>query len=167
MFCTLVYTLRVFATVSCSYCYLETAIHARTRDVNKTFTSATGTFQNRSRDRFEIKTSRPRPHPWRVYQSITYCTWNYDRTLSRLLQLFVTVLITDIDECVSAPCQNGGTCFDVNNGFVCVCPPGFTGNRCQTSKTYVFQLSWDDDYEVNCKITHTGLAIDIYTTNGH
>ena len=35
----------------------------------------------------------------------------------------------NVDECASQPCQNGGTCMDGANCFVCVCPPGFTGKR--------------------------------------
>ena len=44
---------------------------------------------------------------------------------------FVT-LSTDIDECVSAPCQNGGTCIDQVNGYMCQCAPGYTDLQCQT-----------------------------------
>lgn len=29
-----------------------------------------------------------------------------------------------IDECASNPCQNGGTCEDRINGYICHCPPG-------------------------------------------
>lgn len=34
----------------------------------------------------------------------------------------------DIDECDSAPCQNGGLCKDGMGGFQCQCKPGFLGD---------------------------------------
>jgi hypothetical protein len=40
---------------------------------------------------------------------------------------------TDIDECVSSPCLNGGTCNDMVNGYACVCAAGFTGTTCETN----------------------------------
>lgn len=33
----------------------------------------------------------------------------------------------DIDECNSAPCQNGGLCKDGMGDFQCQCKPGFLG----------------------------------------
>lgn len=33
----------------------------------------------------------------------------------------------DIDECDSAPCQNGGLCNDGMGDFECQCKPGFLG----------------------------------------
>lgn len=39
--------------------------------------------------------------------------------------------VTDIDECASAPCQNGGTCIDLDNSFKCECPSAWEGNLCQ------------------------------------
>uniref|UniRef100_A0A671FAB0 Fibulin-7 n=1 Tax=Rhinolophus ferrumequinum TaxID=59479 RepID=A0A671FAB0_RHIFE len=38
---------------------------------------------------------------------------------------------TDISECSSQLCQNGGTCVEGVNQYKCICPPGRTGNRCQ------------------------------------
>lgn len=32
--------------------------------------------------------------------------------------------------CVSAPCQNGGTCINQRKGFVCACRPPFGGPSC-------------------------------------
>ena len=43
-----------------------------------------------------------------------------------------TLCQTDIDECASGPCENGGNCTDLVNRFVCTCVPGFSGVMCQT-----------------------------------
>lgn len=44
--------------------------------------------------------------------------------------------------CSSYPCQNGGTCVDISNGFTCICPAGMSGTLCETSKfqTYITYL---------------------------
>ena len=36
----------------------------------------------------------------------------------------------EIDECVSNPCQNGGTCKDAVNSYTCQCKPGYQGDNC-------------------------------------
>lgn len=38
------------------------------------------------------------------------------------------------DACLSAPCQNGGTCVDADEGYVCECPEGFMGLHCRESE---------------------------------
>ncbi|XP_078572965.1 uncharacterized protein LOC144859854 isoform X2 [Branchiostoma floridae x Branchiostoma japonicum] len=38
---------------------------------------------------------------------------------------------TDIDECASHPCLNGGTCLESVASFHCVCPSHFTGPQCE------------------------------------
>ena len=37
---------------------------------------------------------------------------------------------SDIDECVSLPCQNSGTCLDGIDAYYCDCADGFTGSTC-------------------------------------
>uniref|UniRef100_A0A8C3NXE9 Protein crumbs homolog 2 n=1 Tax=Cyanoderma ruficeps TaxID=181631 RepID=A0A8C3NXE9_9PASS len=37
---------------------------------------------------------------------------------------------TNIDECESQPCQNGGLCQDLANAFLCQCLPGYSGVEC-------------------------------------
>jgi hypothetical protein len=37
---------------------------------------------------------------------------------------------TDINECESTPCENGGSCTDETNGYTCTCTPGWTGAEC-------------------------------------
>lgn len=34
------------------------------------------------------------------------------------------------NDCLSNPCQNGGTCTDIFDGFICKCTPNWTGARC-------------------------------------
>ena len=34
---------------------------------------------------------------------------------------------TEVRECASDPCENGGSCEEQINGYNCVCTPGFAG----------------------------------------
>ena len=47
----------------------------------------------------------------------------------------IYVLYSDIDECASNPCQNGGTCADDVNRYDCTCEAGYTGADCETSRS--------------------------------
>lgn len=38
---------------------------------------------------------------------------------------------TNIEECFSMPCQNGGVCIDLINGYHCNCSTEFTGANCE------------------------------------
>ena len=55
------------------------------------------------------------------------------RFLAKALIQFLSSLITDVDECASVPCQNGGTCVDGIDGYKCVCMAGYTGDSCESS----------------------------------
>jgi hypothetical protein len=37
----------------------------------------------------------------------------------------------DVDECEKQICLNGGTCKNINGGFLCVCVNGWTGTHCE------------------------------------
>ncbi|EDO39369.1 predicted protein [Nematostella vectensis] len=39
---------------------------------------------------------------------------------------------TNINECASNPCLNGGTCVDGVNKYTCSCVSGYIGTRCET-----------------------------------
>ena len=42
---------------------------------------------------------------------------------------------SDIDDCASNPCQNGGTCKDHVGYFSCDCVAGYKDGFCETSKS--------------------------------
>lgn len=41
-----------------------------------------------------------------------------------------------VDDCLGGPCQNGGICTDMVNGFRCQCRNGFTGQQCEKAIDY-------------------------------
>ncbi len=44
---------------------------------------------------------------------------------------------TDINECASNPCRNGGTCVDGINSYTCQCVQGYFGTNCEIGKHHV------------------------------
>ena len=58
---------------------------------------------------------------------------------------------TNINECASNPCQNGGVCTDGVNGYTCGCVAGYTGAQCQVRINIVlYFLYWPTYFWVNC-----------------
>ena len=51
-------------------------------------------------------------------------------------EIFFVIFYSDNNECMSAPCMNGAVCTDGQNSYSCTCPPGYTGNACQTGEIY-------------------------------
>lgn len=44
-------------------------------------------------------------------------------------------IFLEIDECLSQPCANNGTCTDLENGFLCQCLPEWNGTLCTEAKS--------------------------------
>jgi len=61
----------------------------------------------------------------------------YPSIRTKLQLLFIKhipMCFSDINECSSNPCHNGGTCRDGEN-YTCNCVAGYNGTNCQTSKS--------------------------------
>lgn len=43
---------------------------------------------------------------------------------------FIPLSLPDVNDCVSSPCKNGGTCIDGISSFQCFCPDGWEGTLC-------------------------------------
>ena len=59
--------------------------------------------------------------------------------------------VIDIDECSSNPCENGGTCIDGDNLYMCDCPTGFNGGNCESKFSVILYNA--KDVIVNCRKT--------------
>ena len=44
--------------------------------------------------------------------------------------LISIVLLISINDCISQPCINGGTCVDYVNNYTCICPSTYGGTNC-------------------------------------
>lgn len=62
------------------------------------------------------------------------CTYMYHIWIS-------PVCAVDINECLSAPCLNAGTCIDEVNGFTCFCRADYRGVLCESRKSCCTYLS--------------------------
>lgn len=43
--------------------------------------------------------------------------------------------LTDVDDCQSEPCENGGTCIDKIDSFLCLCLPSYGGDMCEKGES--------------------------------
>ncbi len=41
-------------------------------------------------------------------------------------------MLDAVNDCLSNPCENGGTCYDKVDGYTCVCQTGFIDDHCIT-----------------------------------
>lgn len=71
-----------------------------------------------------------------------------------------SIIILDVNECESNPCQNGGVCDDGVDGYVCNCTDGYIGLACETSEYIRFIVIFIDNmtyFSFLCR--HTVLAV--------
>ena len=65
---------------------------------------------------------------WFRSSSLLKAVLNFDNNM----EILTPLLLSDIDECQSGPCQNEGTCTDQVNSYSCTCVAGYTGDDCKT-----------------------------------
>lgn len=44
----------------------------------------------------------------------------------------------DVNDCAVQPCQNGGSCRDLDGDFKCHCPSPYVGKHCQLRKSHTY-----------------------------
>ena len=82
---------------------------------------------------------------------------------------FFYLIVLDIDDCADEPCENGGTCVDQVDSFVCKCALGFEGDECEIGKSdetrkrrriliFIFILDIDDCADEPCQ--NGGACVD-------
>ena len=52
------------------------------------------------------------------------------------IKLCFLYFLSDINDCEKNGCMNNATCQDGVNSYDCLCRPGFTGDMCETSKSF-------------------------------
>ena len=101
------------------------------------------------------------PFSWDEYSRRPHRLWWVQTLNSKITTAYYWIYVsTDINECASSPCQNGGTCSDLVNSYTCNCAGGFTGGNCQTSKlsvnsyltsVYLLYLINNSSHSYTCK----------------
>ena len=46
-------------------------------------------------------------------------------------------LVSDLNECDSDPCQNGGDCHNGDNTYTCSCTAGYSGDDCEIGADFI------------------------------
>ena len=72
-------------------------------------------------------------------------TFLFKRALARKKVIYS---ISDINECLSAPCKNGGLCYDRIGKYLCECRKGFNGALCETGRE-ILLLRNTRPYKIN------------------
>lgn len=49
---------------------------------------------------------------------------------TNMLSFVFIILLLDVDECLSTPCANNGTCINNKGSYTCVCKRGWTDLNC-------------------------------------
>lgn len=57
------------------------------------------------------------------------------RRLFSFLSLSLSFSLADVDDCQSEPCENGGTCIDKIDSFLCLCLPSYGGDTCEKGES--------------------------------
>ena len=55
------------------------------------------------------------------------------------IAIYLVLILSDINECASSPCQNGGVCNNLVNQYSCDCAgTGYSGIHCQIGIVFIY-----------------------------
>ena len=73
------------------------------------------------------------------------------------------IVLVDIVECSSSPCENGAMCTDAVEGYACACIAGYTGIQCETGErmglSNTYNLGKCSKGELSVKLGYTKVLI--------
>ena len=70
-----------------------------------------------------------------------YFRLNHFTKVVSLHLAYIFLMLADIDDCASNPCENNGTCIDLVSNYTCNCTQGYTGKNCGIGKNRLSKLS--------------------------
>lgn len=73
-----------------------------------------------------------------IYDGRIWTTYKIDLCYRQRCDSDVSyILISELNECISEPCLNGGSCHDLIGEYQCDCVEGYIGQRCQLGKWWI------------------------------
>ena len=74
--------------------------------------------------------------------------------------------VSDVNECLMFPCQNGATCNNLEGSYECVCAEGWTGVNCQIGKSLSFLKTYSFSLKVVSLSVYfmTNLSMQLFYT---
>ena len=55
---------------------------------------------------------------------------------------YLSSFFSDIDECLSNPCEHHATCHNIIASYECICDSEWTGDKCEIGNIHFFQSHW-------------------------
>lgn len=78
-----------------------------------------------------------------MYIVVYFMLWKH-WTVEIFLILCFPCFVLDVDECMGSfpPCLHGGTCINIQGGYTCQCPIGWTGKNCEIGQGLSMNISF-------------------------
>lgn len=84
------------------------------------------------------------PHPLCSIAGVaTEMIYVFNYLIENLYQMVIRhfcFVVTVRSLCEPSPCKNGGTCYDVGQGYECTCAKGFKGDNCEGNIFHLYIL---------------------------